>query len=155
MAQLKTIQISGWLADVNKNIQDIEGSIAQLMAAPVAPATTVEITAKSGIVHVPDDGATEAGPLALTLCDPVAGDDDGKILTIVTIAAEEQTVTLYSLDEAGEADDSAGFNGDATKNLATFDGGAGDVAIGQNMVLLAYNGVWYVLKTDATLGTAS
>lgn len=161
MATLKPVQISGWLKDVNDNFEWLEdarvGGISQVMVPPEGEATSVAITAKSGVVIVPDDGETEAGPIAMTLLDPVAGVDDGKILTIITVAAEEHTLTLSGPDdENGDPIASKGFNADATKNLATWNGGSGDVAIGDYLQLLAYGGAWYVIgNQDVTLGTAT
>jgi hypothetical protein len=158
---LKLVTVNGWLKDVNDNFDALEaarvGGVSQVMAPPEGEATSVAITVKSGVVIVPDDGATEAGPIAMTLLDPVAGTDDGKILTIITVAAEEQTLTLSGPDdEAGDPTASKGFNADATKNLATWDGGSGDVAIGDYLRLLAYGGVWHVIgNQDVTLGTAT
>jgi hypothetical protein len=160
MATLKPVQISGWLKDVNDNFEWLEdarvGGISQVMVPPEGEATSVAITAKSGVVIVPDDGENTPGPIAMTLYDPIATVDDGKILTIITVAAEEHTLTLLGADDEEGPTASAGFNGDASKNLATWDGGSGDVAIGDYLQLLAYGGVWYVIgNQDVTLGTAT
>lgn len=161
MATLKPVQISGWLKDVNDNFDWLEGArvggISQIMAPPGEGETSVEITARSGVVIVPDDGEDTPGPIAMTLYDPAATVDDGKILTIITVAAEEQTLTLSGPDdENGDPTASKGFNADATKNLATWNGGSGDVAIGDYLQLLAYGGAWYVIgNQDVTLGTAT
>jgi hypothetical protein len=157
---LKIITVNGWLKDVNDNFNTLEdarvGGISQIMAPPEGEATSVEITARSGVVIVPDDGEDTPGPIAMTLYDPVATVDDGKILTILTVAAEEHTLTLLGADDEEGPTASAGFNGDETKNLATWDGGSGDVAIGDYIRLLAYGGAWYVLGSqDVTLGTAT
>ena len=157
----KIVTANGMLKDINDNFKWLEaarsGGISQVMAPPEGEATTVPITAKSGVVIVPDDGEDTPGPIAMTLLDPVAGEDDGKVLTIITIAAEEHTLALVGPDdESGDPTASKGFNGDATKNLATWDGGSGDVAIGDGLELLAYGGVWYVkANTNVTLSTAT
>ncbi len=151
---LKDIVASGWLKDVNDNFDALDlvrvAGISEVPEAPEAPATTTEITSRVGVVAVPDDGGDPAGALALTLVDPVDVVDDGKILTIVSVAAQACTVTLVGVnDEEGEATATKGFNGDATKDLATFGG-----AIGDNIQLLAYGGVWVVLNSvNVTLGT--
>lgn len=158
---LKTVSPSGMLKDIVDNFDWLEsarvGGISQIMEPPEGEATSAAITAKSGVVIVPDDGETEAGPIAMTLLDPVAGVDDGKILTIITVAAEEQTLTLSGPnDENGDPTASKGFNADATKNRATWNGGSGDVAIGDYLQLLAYGGVWHVIgNQDVTLGAAT
>jgi hypothetical protein len=157
---LKTVSPAGMLKDIVDNFDWLEsarvGGISQIMAPPEGEATSVEITARSGVVIVPDDGEDTPGPIAMTLYDPVATVDDGKILTILTVAAEEHTLTLLGPDDAEGPTASAGFNGDEAKNLATWDGGTGDVAIGDYIRLLAYGGVWYVLGSqDVTLGTAT
>lgn len=156
---LKPVGIHGWLKDVNDNFGALEaarvGGVSQVMEPPEAPATTVPITATAGVVIVPDDGETTPGPLAMTLYDPAAGDDDGKILTIVTVAAEEHTLLLLGPDDEEGPTASAGFNADGTKDLATWDGGSGDVAIGDYLRLLAYDGAWYVIGSqDVTLGSS-
>lgn len=150
---LKSITTAGWLKDVRDNFDVVRGAVAQVMAPPAAPATSVEITARYGLVIVPDDGAQTPGPIAMTLRDPDA-DEDGQILTIYSVVAEEHTVTLYGLDEAGDPAASAGFNG-GDNDVATWDGGAGDVAIGDLLELVAYDGAWYVLRnTNVTLSAS-
>lgn len=80
----------------------------------------------------------KAGAIAATLASPAATTDDGKLLVIVSITAQAHTVTL-----------TAGFNGGgASKDVATFGG-----AIGDGLVLVAYQGKWYILtSTNITLG---
>ncbi|HZW02880.1 MAG TPA: hypothetical protein VFF68_03065 [Anaerolineaceae bacterium] len=152
----KIVTVNGMLKDINDNFDWLEaarvGGVSQVMAEPEGEETTSPITARSGLVLVPDDGGDPAGALGLTLLDPVAVVDDGKVLTIVSVAAQACTVTLSGPDdEAGDPTASAGFNSDATKNLATFGG-----AIGDNLTLLAYNGEWLVLNSvNITLGTAT
>lgn len=75
---------------------------------------------------------TKATAAVMTLAAPAAGVDDGKIIRIVSTTAAAHTVTNTS----------PGFNGA---------GGSGDVAtfgatIGNNLQLLAYNGVWLILS---------
>lgn len=91
------------------------------------------ITSKMGLVLL-----NKAGVLAATLASPTAGDDDGKVIHIVAMQAQANTVTL-----------TAGFNGGSTaSDVATFGG-----AIGDGMTIVAYNGVWYVLNlVNVTLG---
>ena len=157
---LKTVSPSGMLKDIVDNFDWLEGArvggISQIMAPPGEGETSVEITARSGVVIVPDDGEDTPGPIAMTLYGPIATVDDGKILTILTVAAEGHPLPLLGAEDEEGPTASAGFNGDASKNLATWDGGNGDVAIGDYLQLLAYGGVWYVLGSkNVTLGTAT
>jgi len=75
--------------------------------------------------------------LAMTLADPTLA-DNGKVMCIMSENASAHTVTY-----------TAGFNGGTTaRDVATFGG-----AIGDNMVLVAKNGVWWVISTrNVTLG---
>jgi hypothetical protein len=82
------------------------------------------ITLKDGTVFV-----TKATAAALTLAAPSAGTDDGKRLAIITTTAAAHTVTQTA----------PGYNnGGAASDVATF-----TAAIGNSMVVAAYNGVWY------------
>jgi len=67
---------------------------------------------------------------AYTLANPTAGTDDGKILYLVSTTAKAHVVTTGS----------SGVN--ATNNTLTFGG-----AIGDGVVLEAYNGSWYIRST--------
>ncbi len=81
------------------------------------------ITIKDGIVPV-----TKAGVCAMTLAAPVAVDDDGKTLIIDSLTAQAHTLTIAGgLRGAG-----------AGADVGTFGG-----AIGDGIVLYAYNGAWY------------
>lgn len=150
---LKTVNPGGMLKDIVDNFDWLEaarvGGISQVMEPPAEGEATSPITVKAGVVIVPDD---DGDPIAMTLEDPVASEDDGKVLTVIAAAAEAHTITLQGPpDESGDPTASAGFNSDATKDLATFGG-----AIGDSITLLAYNGEWLVLNsTNITLGTAA
>lgn len=75
---------------------------------------------------------TKATAAALTLADP-ATTANGATLTIVATTAAAHTVS----NAAG-----SGFNGGgAGADVATF-----TAAAGNNLVLTAYNGVWYVVN---------
>lgn len=93
------------------------------------------ITIKRGVAMI-----TKAGVAVLTLANPVAGTDNFKTLKIISATAQAHTVS----NAAG-----AGFNGGgAGSDVGTFGG-----AIGDNLVLVAYNGVWHVQsKVNVTLG---
>ncbi len=93
------------------------------------------ISARSGVVVV-----TKATAAALTLANPTAGTDDYKELTVISATAAAHTVD----NSAG-----AGFNaGGAASDVGTFGGAKGD-----NIRVVAYQGVWYVQsKVNVTLG---
>ncbi len=83
------------------------------------------ITIKSGIVQI-----TKGTAAAITLADPTAGDDDGKVLTIDSTTAAAHTVTIAGgLRGAG-----------AGADVGTF-----GAAIGNGIMLYAYNGAWYTV----------
>jgi hypothetical protein len=85
------------------------------------------IASKSGVVMITKTGALAA----MTLAAPVAGTDDGKLLTVVAATAFAHTVT-----NASPGFNNAGASGD----VATFGG-----AIGDSMQVVAFNGRWHVL----------
>lgn len=93
------------------------------------------ITQTSGRVVI-----TKASAAALTLADPTATTDDYKELEIISATAAAHTVS----NAAG-----SGFNaGGASTDVGTFGGAKGD-----NMRVVAYQGVWYVvLLRNVTLG---
>lgn len=81
------------------------------------------ITIKSGVVII-----TKGTACALTLAAPTATDDDGKVLYIDSTTAAAHTVTI-----------SGGLRGAGTgADVGTFGG-----AIGDGIVLYAYNAKWY------------
>lgn len=90
------------------------------------------ITQKEGSVVI-----SKAGVAVLTIADPVATTDDFKLLRIISVTANAHTVTYVT-----------GFNGGgAATDVATFGGAKGD-----NLVIMAYQGVWYVVsKVNVTL----
>lgn len=97
------------------------------------------ITQKSGTVFI-----TKAGVAAMTIADPTsgapeAGGDDGKVLAVISTTANAHTLD----NSAG-----SGFNaGGAGSDVGTFGGAKGD-----NIVIQAYGGKWYVVsKTNVTL----
>lgn len=92
--------------------------------------TATAILEKCGHVYIGSGGA-----LAMTLAQPVAGADDGKILKISASTTYAHTVTCTS-----------GLNGGADSVL-TF------AAAGQMATLHAYNGYWYVDIAAITGGT--
>lgn len=81
------------------------------------------ITIKDGVVVV-----TKAGVCAMTLAAPLPVHDDGKTLVIDSHTAQAHTLTLAGgLRGAGSGADVGTFGG----------------AIGDGIVLYAYNGAWY------------
>lgn len=101
----------------------------------VAAAADGAITQKQGVVVI-----TKAGVAVLTIANPTATTDDFKELEIISATANAHTVS----NAAG-----AGFNaGGAATDVGTFGGAKGD-----NMRIIAYQGVWYVvLLRNVTLG---
>lgn len=82
------------------------------------------IAMKDGTVFL-----NKAGVAVMTLPLPIPGVDDNKILEIVALTAQANTVTTPA----------AGLN--ATSTVATF-----GAAIGNNIRLRAYGGSWYVVS---------
>ena len=88
------------------------------------------ITRKAGMVVI-----TKAGVAALTLADPIADTDDGAVLVIDSHTANAHTLTLASgLRGAG-----------AGADVGTF-----GAAIGNGVVLYAYQGAWYPVPGTTT-----
>lgn len=114
---------------------NVVGDLAGGVKLPIQViAANGAITIKSGVALL-----TKAdGALAVTLAAPVKGDDDGKVLSIVSTTAKAHTITATTI----------GFNaGDAAADVATLGG-----AIGDGLTVVAYNGEWYVLNNiNATL----
>lgn len=106
--------------------------------------TVVAITA-NGAVAVPLVNTsyyfTKAGVAAMTIVNPTATTHDGVRLTFMATTANANTLD----NSAG-----AGFfsSGGATKDVATWGGAIGDV-----LVIEAYQGKWYIISsTNVTLG---
>jgi len=120
-------------------IGDLEGNVAGDLTGGVKLPTQVlaasgPITIKSGVVLL-----TKAdGAVAATLAAPTPTTDDGKILYIVSTTAQAHTITATTI----------GFNAaDAAGDVATL-----GAAIGNGLVVVAYQGEWYVLaNTNATI----
>jgi hypothetical protein len=108
----------------------IGGTVTATYAAPgvTAYTTSTAITQKSGTITIGSGGA-----LSMTLAAPAAGTDDGKILTVIGLTAHAHTLTVAA-------------NFDGTNHIATY------AAIGNNIVLMALNGAWYMTAyTGVTL----
>mgnify|MGYP006921363240 FL=1 len=130
-----------------------QGLLGKLTAS-VATITTLTVTtlnAMSKLLAVTANGAvsiptanttyyiTKAGVAAMTLVDPTATTHDGLTLTFISTTAQAHTLS----NAAG-----SGFNaGGAASDIGTFGG-----AIGDNIVITAYQGKWLVVsKTNVTL----
>lgn len=118
-------------------LTDSSGRVRTVEDAPttfVAMAASGAITAKSGTVYL-----TKAGVGAMTIADPTATTDDGKVLNIVSTTANAHTIS----NAAGSGFNEAGGSGD----IGTLGG-----AIGDNLCITAYQGKWYVVsKVNCTL----
>ena len=108
-----------------------QDSVAQTVI--VTGSTAAAITAKSGIVIL--DCASAA--TALTIADPIAGADDGKLLTIIDIVGKADIIT----------DATSGFNGKGSSGTLTFT----DAKPGQAVQLVAYGGLWYTTFIASTV----
>ena len=112
----------------------VDGGLLETCLPATADAA-IAIPASSRTIAI-----TKAGVCALTLADPTAGTHNGLRLTIIATTAHAHTVS----NAAG-----SGFNGaGAAGDVATFGG-----AIGDNMVVEAYQGKWYAVSLrNVTLG---
>ncbi len=89
----------------------------------------VEVDNASGAIGIKEGTVflTKAGVAAMTLAAPVAGVDDGKILTVITTTANAHTITFAA----------NGLNGN--KTTITF-----GAVVGNQVELIAFNGAWFV-----------
>lgn len=114
---------------------DVTGDLTGGVKLPTQVlAANGEITIKSGVALL-----TKAdGAVAATLAAPTPTTDDGKILYIVSTTAQAHTITATTI----------GFNAANTDgDVATL-----GAAIGNGLVVVAYQGEWYVLaNTNATI----
>lgn len=112
-------------------VGDVVGEVAGGSKLPVQVASADgAITIKSGIVTITKETAA-----ALTLPAPVAGTDDGKVLVIDSQTAAAHTVTIANgLRGAG-----------ASADVGTF-----GVAIGNGLMLYAYDGKWFPVPGTTT-----
>lgn len=94
-------------------------------------------TASGAITIQPGFSFINGTTLAMTLANPTV-EQNGMVMIIIATNASAHTVTY-----------TAGFNGGTTaRDVATYSG-----AVGDNLVVQAFNGVWWVLvKTGITLG---
>ena len=78
------------------------------------------------------------GALAMTLTAPVAGDDDGKVIEVLSTTAQAHTITC-----TGKLKDGNGHS-----NTLTF-----AAQPGACVVIEAYQGVWYVHSANFVTGS--
>jgi hypothetical protein len=106
------------------------------------PAPTSEALVANGAISVKHGcvtlAKTVAGPLAMTLANPIATTDDYKVLHILNAQAQANYVTV-----------TGGFgNGGTSFDRATFGN-----AVGNTITVMAYQGYWYVIGAlNCTLG---
>jgi len=127
------LSLGGVLVTVTAAVLNLLGAriqeTSQLVVADGA------ITIKSGVARI---AKTVAGVVAATLADPTATTDDYKILMIVNAQTQANTVT--SATSFG--------GGGGSYDVATFTN-----VVGATLTLMAYQGKWYVIGTNAcTLG---
>jgi hypothetical protein len=80
------------------------------------------IAQKTGLVTIGSGAA-----LAMTLANPASGTDDGKVLTVAAATAHAHTLTVAA-------------NFDGSHHILTYS------AAGQNIVLMALGGAWYLIS---------
>lgn len=115
-----TVYPNGIQADVTGNVT---GTVQHTVTVASADGA---ISVKAGVVMI-----TKGTAAALTLAAPAAA-DDGKLLIIQAATAAAHTVTQTT----------PGFNNGSTgSDVATFGG-----AIGDNMVIVAYNQRWHIVS---------
>lgn len=105
---------------------------------------SVVAVAADGAISVPSANTTyaitkSAAPAVLTIVNPTDVTHNGLTLTIISTTAQAHTLTRAT----------TGFNdAGASGDVATFGGAAGD-----NIVIVAYGGKWYVKSSvNVTLG---
>lgn len=120
-------------ADITGNLPVANGGSGETVLGAAYNADGA-ITTRNGSVVL-----TKGSAAAMTLLAPTVTTDDFKNLRIVSATAFAHTVTNVA----------PGFNGaGASKDVATFGG-----AVGDSMIVMAYQGVWLVLNlTNVTLG---
>lgn len=104
-------------------------------SATIGTITTGAITQKEGLLVITKgSAATDLTLAAPTAGSTTTGGDDGKILRISGGGAYAHVITQTT----------PGFNnGSTASDVATF-----GTAVGQNLMLQAYNGIWYVIGSN-------
>ncbi len=103
------------------------------------PAAAYAASGAIAVAHGPSMITKSSAAGVMTLVAPTATTHDGVEMSIISTTAQAHTVTQTT----------PGFNnGGSASDVATFGG-----AIGDNLVIVAYQGVWYVKsKVNITLG---
>lgn len=118
-------------------------AVQALVDASVSTVNAVQAVTADGAITIPSSNTTfyctKAGVAAMTIANPTATTHDGLRLTFIATTANANTLS----NAAG-----AGFNdGGAASDVGTFGGAKGD-----NIVIEAYQGKWYVVsKVNVTL----
>lgn len=114
---------------------------AQILAGPLGAGPLQTLSAVGANVINPVPGLamiTAAGIAACTLALPIAGTDDGKILTIISTTANAHTVTTPA----------GGLN--KTLHIGTF-----AATVGAYMLLVAFSGTWYCMNVSTAAFAAN
>lgn len=117
-------------------VSQTPSQIQLLIDASVSTINPVSVLSADGAISIPSVNTTfyftKAGVAAMTLAAPTATTHDGLRLTFIATTAQANTITH-----------TAGFGaGGSSLDVATFGG-----AIGDNIVIEAYQGKWYVVST--------
>lgn len=117
-------------------VSQTPAQIQSLLDASVSTVSPVLTVTADGAVAIPSVNTTyyctKAGVAAMTLADPTATTHDGLRLTFIATTANANTLT-----------NTTGFGaGGGSLDVATFGG-----AIGDNIVIEAYQAKWYVVST--------
>lgn len=121
------------LLNLKKGVADFGDITGLLDGALIAP--SVSAASANGAITIPDGGikiipVTKAGVCAMTLGVPTTA-QNGVILVFFSTTAQAHTLTIATI----------GFNaGNAAADVGTFGG-----AIGDGVVLVAYEGEWYIV----------
>ena len=134
----------GVRADDGTLLLDTASKALVVTTGTITTLTATNITGgvKETVTAYADDGAitiashvavlTKGSAQAMTLAAPTAGTHDGVIIKIISATAQAHTVTATTI----------GFNAtDTSGDLGTFGG-----AIGDGIVVVAYQGEWLVLN---------
>ena len=127
----QVVSAGGFAGDVTGDVTgDVAGAVQE----------TVIAYSDSGAISIAPQIAvlTKAGASAMTLAAPTATTHDGIIIKIVSATAQAHTITATTI----------GFNAaNAAGDVATLGG-----AIGDGLIVVAYQGEWLVLNNiNATI----
>lgn len=121
-------------------VSDWKSTAYERVVAEVETLATKAVTTLYGSQAITGDGAisikegyvvlSKGSAGAITIADPIATTDDGKIIRVIAISAQAHVITAAT----------SGFNAKGSSGTATF-----GAALGNTVVLLAYQGDWYVI----------